>query len=68
VGLTVPSSTGGAVVRNRIKRRLREAFRAHGPGTGVDVVIRAGATTVQISFQELENHLGRALRRAGTSS
>ena len=28
LGLAVPKSTGGAVVRNRIKRQLREAWRA----------------------------------------
>src|SRR5580704_6983822 len=29
LGLTVPRAIGGAVVRNRIKRRLRAAFRLH---------------------------------------
>jgi ribonuclease P protein component len=28
LGLAVPKSTGGAVVRNRIKRQLREAWRS----------------------------------------
>ena len=28
LGLAVPKGTGGAVVRNRIKRQLREAWRA----------------------------------------
>jgi ribonuclease P protein component len=28
LGLAVPKTTGGAVVRNRIKRQLREAWRA----------------------------------------
>ncbi|MGH2807954.1 MAG: ribonuclease P protein component [Actinomycetota bacterium] len=68
LGLAVPSSTGGAVVRNRIKRRLREAFRAGGPRHGMDVAIRAHATLARLSFQELEEHLGRALRRAGVAS
>jgi ribonuclease P protein component len=27
LGLTVPKQVGGAVVRNRVKRRLREVFR-----------------------------------------
>jgi ribonuclease P protein component len=68
LGLAVPSSTGGAVVRNRIKRRLREAFRAQGPATGIDIAIRASAPTGRISYQELVEHLGRALHKAGVAS
>jgi ribonuclease P protein component len=67
LGLAVPSSTGGAVVRNRIKRRLREAFRARGPASGVDVAIRAQAAVARMPFQNLEEHLGTALRRAGVA-
>ncbi len=29
LGLAVPKSSGGAVVRNRTKRQLREAWRSH---------------------------------------
>jgi ribonuclease P protein component len=68
LGLAVPSSTGGAVVRNRIKRRLREAFRARGPASGIDVAIRARAEVAVMPFQNLEVHLDRALRRAGVGS
>ena len=40
VGFTVGRVLGGAVVRNRMKRRLREAVRLHGPlPAAVDVVI-----------------------------
>lgn len=34
LGLAVPRSTGGAVVRNRIKRQLREVWRTLLPGVG----------------------------------
>ena len=42
VGLTVPSALGGAVVRNRIKRRLREAVRRNRSaiGPGWDIVLQ----------------------------
>ncbi|HEX2296708.1 MAG TPA: ribonuclease P protein component, partial [Actinomycetota bacterium] len=38
LGLSVGKAAGTAVVRNRIRRRLREAFRAYGPGPG-DVIL-----------------------------
>ena len=50
VGFTATRRVGGAVVRNRAKRRLREAARAMFPGlarTGCDYVLiaRGGATS-----------------------
>lgn len=63
LGLAVPSSVGGAVVRNRIKRRLRAAFVAAGPSDGVDVVVRARPEAADTSFQELEAILTEALSR-----
>jgi ribonuclease P protein component len=43
LGLAVPRATGGAVVRNRVKRQLREAWRALLPrvATGNDYVLIA---------------------------
>jgi ribonuclease P protein component len=41
LGITVPVSVGNAVVRNRVKRRVREVFRLHRaslPG-GWDIVV-----------------------------
>jgi ribonuclease P protein component len=53
LGLTVGSSCGGAVVRNRIKRRLRAAFVAADVGPGRDVIARGTPATARVSFQEL---------------
>ena len=61
LGLAVPSSAGGAVARNRIKRRLRAAFVAAAPPPGRDVVIRARADAGTIPFQELEAMLSEAV-------
>lgn len=46
LGVTVSSRVGNAVVRNRVKRWVREAFRAAAPGLpAIDVVViaRSGA-------------------------
>jgi ribonuclease P protein component len=52
LGIAVPKSGGGAVVRNRLKRQLREAWRerldAVRPGCDYVLVARAGlADTVE---------------------
>ena len=54
LGLAVPARAGGAVQRNRIKRRLRAAFRSAAPQSGLDVVIRARPEATRVDFQELE--------------
>lgn len=55
LGLTVSSKVGNAVVRVRLRRRLRELFRkrrhAWPPGWDVVLVVRQSASTA--SFEEL---------------
>ena len=52
LGLSVRVA-GGAVARNRVRRRLRAAFRAARPRRGIDVVIRAGDEATRVRFQQL---------------
>ena len=64
VGLTVSSKVGGAVTRNRIKRRLREAVRlelADLPPVDLVIVARASASTA--SVEELRGWLRGAATR-----
>ena len=61
IGLAVASGIGGAVVRNRIKRRLREAFRATAPEVGIDVVVRARGGAAEVDFQKLEDDVRSAV-------
>lgn len=74
VGFTVSRAMGGAVVRNRIKRRLRAAVRQHLAGlrTSADVVINPKRTTAAAAFTQLTIEVQRAFgqiqRRAQTSS
>jgi ribonuclease P protein component len=62
VGFTVGRVLGGAVERNRMKRRLRESVRLHWPGVRVpvDVVINPKKSVLKVDFVELEKEIGRA--------
>jgi ribonuclease P protein component len=62
VGFTVGKVLGGAVERNRMKRRLREAVRLHWPGVRIpaDVVINPKRSMRKIEFSELGNEVIRA--------
>ncbi|CAN5687316.1 hypothetical protein BH20ACT23_BH20ACT23_12930 [soil metagenome] len=54
----------GAVARNRVKRRIREAFRLLGPVNGYDVVVRADDRVLETEYSRLVEDLGAALHRA----
>jgi ribonuclease P protein component len=58
-GFTATKSLGGAVMRNRARRRLKEAVRL----AGYDYVLIARSGTVQRPFTELIKDLERALAK-----
>jgi ribonuclease P protein component len=63
LGLAVGKTIGIAVVRNRVKRRLRELFRrdkALVPG-GYDLFVRAGQASAAASYAALEVAWGEAM-------
>lgn len=64
VGLSVGRSVGGAVVRNRVKRRLRAAWSQSSIPPGYEVVVRPTRAVAEVDFQELVNHLELAVTRA----
>ena len=64
-GFAVGKRLGGAVTRNRIKRRLRAAARRCGAAGQVDIVVIARNGAQHASYQELNAALSGLLRRAG---
>jgi ribonuclease P protein component len=62
VGFTVGKALGGAVVRNRMKRRLREAVRLArvGQAGAVDVVINPKKSLLAAEFAVVLNEVKRA--------
>jgi ribonuclease P protein component len=61
VGIAVSSKVGQAVVRNRVKRRLREAIRHELSGLpAIDLVLIARPSATQATVAELRSWLRRA--------
>jgi ribonuclease P protein component len=64
-GLTVSRRIGKAVVRNRIKRRLREILRRMNLSSGWDFIIIARNPAAKADFTTLEKSVRDLLVRAG---
>ncbi len=64
-GLTVSRRVGKAVVRNRIKRRLREILRRLNQAPGWDFIVIARNPAASAGFLTLERSVRGLLVRAG---
>jgi len=67
LGLTVPRAIGGAVVRNRIKRRFREIFRHRRAeiGSQWDIVLNPRRAAINAPFASIERAFGKIIERCG---
>ena len=67
VGITVGKKLGGAVVRNRVRRRLREVYRLNEDKLtpGWDIVLVARSRCISADFQKLEQTFLSLAERAG---
>ena len=56
LGITVSTKVGGAVVRNRVRRRMKEIYRLSESKmkTGFDIVVVARVKSSHVSFSELQ--------------
>ena len=64
LGLSVSKSAGTAVVRNKIRRRLRSAFRGYGPGPADGILLGRAEVATQ-PFSRVEEYVNTCLRAAG---
>ena len=69
LGVTVSNKLGNAVVRNRIRRKLREIYRLHEGSMrrGFDLVIVARGRSVKADYWRLETEFLRACKKLGVS-
>jgi ribonuclease P protein component len=71
VGFTVSRKVGNAVVRNRVRRRLREVVRLTPPERmrpGYDYVLIGRRASLDLPFHRLSEDFGRALDRVHAAS
>lgn len=67
LGLTVSKKVGNAVIRNRIKRYIREVFRVQRnsmPSVDLNVIARSSSATM--TFARLQSELHKAFTYIGT--
>ena len=67
LGVTVSAKLGKAVVRNRVRRRLREIYRLSQPKMkqGYDIVLVARSRAVTAPYHELERAYRKNCEKLG---
>lgn len=65
LGIAATRKLGGAVVRNRAKRLVREVFRRANVPAGLDIVVIPRPEMLDAEYRVIQAEFGYVLRRAG---
>ena len=67
IGITVSKKLGGAVIRNRVRRRLREVYRLNEAlfAPGWDIVVVARSRSIKADFTTLTEAYFSLAKKAG---
>lgn len=67
LGISASRKIGGAVVRNRVRRRLKEIFRLHADEIqgGYDLVLIVRKAAVEMEYAALAGSVRHILKKAG---
>ncbi|SEF98057.1 ribonuclease P protein component [Caloramator fervidus] len=67
LGISVSKKIGKSVVRNRVKRLIREAFRVNKDKfkVGYDIIFVARSKSAKSNFHEIEKSIFNVLKKAG---
>lgn len=67
LGLTVGTKVGKAVTRNKVRRRMREAYRLQEKdlSVGWDIVVVARVRAAFVPYGEIERELCKGLKKLG---
>lgn len=70
LGITVGGKLGGAVTRNRVRRRIRELYRVQEDklASGYDIVVVARVRAVSASYRVLEQSFLRLADKLGLTA
>jgi ribonuclease P protein component len=67
LGIAATRKMGGAVVRNRAKRLVRELFRHHKPDQTLDIVVVPRRELLDAPYPSLEREFSALLERASAA-
>ncbi|SDY89485.1 ribonuclease P protein component [Proteiniborus ethanoligenes] len=67
IGIAVTKKIGKSVVRNKIRRRIREAYRLNSGKVkqGYDIIFLSRANAKEVGYNEIESALLHLLKLAG---